>query len=288
MRLIRDDIIVNTSYTVAEFCTQHSINVDSLYNWQHWMQHLPQDAIGDYTDACDALLTQRDAARAQTFLFDHQQIVAFLADAERDLPAGDYPAPFPRVIIQFGRGLAESQLIGGESDDELLGLIIVTPEELEGDIINITAWYRSDRLNRVQLLIADNGDIEYNPLSRLVVEISEAEQAAQQRIANLGLLCLAYITSPTVVTEHVQPDAATNRKRAAKGKRELPDYYICRVRRQRQAGQDESTPTGRHVSFRFDVSGHFRRLSTGRAIWIRAHQRGVDHDLYKPKVYEMD
>lgn len=114
-------------------------------------------------------------------------------------------------------------------------------------------------------------------------------QADKQRIANLALLCLAYIHSPGVETEHVQADAATNKKRAAKGKRELPDYYICRVRRTRQEGR-EGGSSGKHVSLMFAVRGHFRRLEDGRTIWVRAHFRGLEHgeDSIKPKTYKVD
>ena len=56
---------------------------------------------------------------------------------------------------------------------------------------------------------------------------------------------------------------------------------FCRV-----TGSGE--PTCRHVSFRFDVRGHWRNLSDGRTVWIRPHQRGVEHDLYRPKAYKVE
>jgi hypothetical protein len=40
--------------------------------------------------------------------------------------------------------------------------------------------------------------------------------------------------------------------------------------------------------FRYDVRGHFRRLPDGKLTWVRAHQQGLAHELYKPKVYKAE
>ena len=40
--------------------------------------------------------------------------------------------------------------------------------------------------------------------------------------------------------------------------------------------------------FRYDVAGHFRRLSAGRLIWVRPHQRGLAHELYVPSVRKVE
>ena len=61
--------------------------------------------------------------------------------------------------------------------------------------------------------------------------------------------------------------------RLEKGKSPLPDYYICRLAKGRRYAT-EGEPTGKYVSFRFDVVGHFRRQPDGRTIWVRPHQRG--------------
>jgi hypothetical protein len=133
--------------------------------------------------------------------------------------------------------------------------------------------------------IKSDGVVAYNPIGG---GGNEAKARDKQRIANLGLLCLAYIHSPGIEVEHVEPDPAVNRKRVSKGKAELPDYYVCRVSKRRYVPGEAGAPSGRHVSFRFDVRGHFRRLPDGRTIWIRSHQRGVEHEFYRPKSYRVD
>ena len=101
------------------------------------------------------------------------------------------------------------------------------------------------------------------------------------------MLCLAYINSPGIELEKVSTPEKVNRKRAREGKRVLEDYYICALAKGRRHAS-EGEPTGRHVSFRFDVAGHFRRAPDGRTIWIRAHQRGLANERYRPKVYRVD
>jgi hypothetical protein len=44
----------------------------------------------------------------------------------------------------------------------------------------------------------------------------------------------------------------------------------------------------RHVSYKFDVRGHFRRLSDGRLIWVRPHQRCLAHERYIPSVRRVE
>ena len=75
-----------------------------------------------------------------------------------------------------------------------------------------------------------------------------------------------------------------NRKRAREGKKVLEDFYLCRIRKTK--GETHETGQGSTHGYRYDVMGHFRRLPDGRLTWVRAHQRGVEHELYKPKVYK--
>lgn len=293
MHLIRDDIVTLAAQVGALFSRRYNVPLDRLHEWQYWSNHLPPGALAEYSHAVDFTTAGIIVAQSQTFLFDQEQILAFLAAADRRLPPGDYPAPFPFVCIQFSRGIDETLLTSGkrpdgstEPSDEILGLLLATPED--SPVVNILAWYKSTSLNHVQLPVSGDGEIRLDMLTSSDDRALAATlRQDKQRIANLALLCLAYIHSPGVETEHVQADAAANKKRAAKGKRELPDYYICHVRHQQRPGQAGET-SGRHVSFRFDVSGHFRRLADGRTIWIKPHQRGLDQELYKPKTYKVD
>jgi hypothetical protein len=139
-------------------------------------------------------------------------------------------------------------------------------------------------MSRVAIPVAGDGtlsDFHGGPAADPII------RQYKQRLANLALLCLAYLTSPGIEVERVEAPPAVAKRRAREGKSPLPDYYICRLAKGRRYAT-EGEPTGNHVSFRFDVAGHFRRLSDGRTIWVRPHQRGLQHEIYKPKVYRID
>lgn len=295
MRLITTDIADISERVITEFCKRHQVPPQRLYDVAHYSAQFTGEALRDYSHALDFGATGWIAMRAKTFLFNSDQIMAFLAAIDRRLPPGDYPAPFQFVCIQFSSGIDEKLFTSGlrssgnvEAVDEILGLIIAVPDEAPGhQFMNVVAWYKSTSINRVQVSVSGGGEIEYRPLDDTIADKAEQLYRDKQRLANLALLCLAYINSPGIEIEHIEPDAAMNRKRAAKGKRELPDYYICRVSKRRLDGEEDSA-TGRHVSFRFDVRGHFRRLQDGRTIWIRPHQRGLENEVYVPKAYRVD
>lgn len=172
-----------------------------------------------------------------------------------------------------------------EPGDHVAGLVMAFPAE-GAEVANVAAWYTSTSVNRAAMPLAGDGSVATN---FTVGSAANGEAVREkQRIANLGLLCLAYINSPGIEVTQVAPPAAINKRRARDGKKPFVDYYLCRVSHQRTAGAEESEPTGRHVTFRFDVRGHFRRLPDGRTVWIRPHQRGVEHDFYRPKAYRVD
>ena len=79
---------------------------------------------------------------------------------------------------------------------------------------------------------------------------------------------------------------AVNRKREAKGKSRLEPYYVCRIKGVQY--DSHATGEGAKHGIRYDVRGHFRRLDTGKTIWVRSHQRGLANELYVPKVYKVE
>jgi hypothetical protein len=295
MKLIRKDIEEVALLSLDAFCGAYNVPVKTILDYPYWSKRLPEEAMEHYAETIDFAVTGLIAHKAQTFLFDSEQVLAFLAAVDRRLPPGDYPAPFPDMVIQFSEGIDESLFTTGlrlsarkEAEDKLLGLVIATPEEGMPPVANVVAWYSSTSINRIAIPTDGDGTVAYHPFIGTADKgLEETLRADKQRIANLALLCLAYINSPGIEVDHVTADAAVNRKRALKRKRPLPDYYICRLKR--RAGEShDAAPTGRHVSFRFDVMGHLRRLENGRTIWIPPHQRGLDHELYKPKVYKVE
>jgi len=102
----------------------------------------------------------------------------------------------------------------------------------------------------------------------------------------LAIACVAYINCENITLERQAADAKLNRSRTGKGKKPFEDYYLCHLRASRgEAGAGEGQ--GGEHGFRYDVRAHFRRLPDGRLTWVRAHQRGVGHELYRPKVYQV-
>jgi hypothetical protein len=301
MNLIKDDIFHLANLTVSAFCGLYGVSVDNLYNVDRWSAQFSGKALADYSHTLDFGAAGWIAHRSQTFLLESDQVLQFLRAIDRKLPPGDYPAPFQYLCIQFTRGIDETLFTTGlrgtgsiEPGDEITGLLIAVPDAAENpryQFVNVIAWYKSTSLNRIQLNVGGDGTIEYRPLFERAGVDEAALYADKQRIANLAFLCLAYMMTPGMSIEHVAPDAAVNRKREAKGKKPLPDYYVCKwagnADKVRSTGRREPGAGSAH-SFRYDVAGHFRRLPDGRTVWIRSHQRGIGHEEYRPKVYRVD
>lgn len=294
MHLIKDDIVSTCDLAVTRFCRVSGLPADErLLNAQAIRPHLTPAQLADYSDALDFYVTGFIAAQAQTFVFDSRQIMEFLRAVDRRLAPGDYPAPFDCIIIQFTQPIPEGEFLSGlrtsgrpvESGDSVAGLVMAFPAET-ASVANVIAWYSSTSINRAAMPLAGDGSVsqEFTIGHGGPVEYVRDKQ----RIANLGLLCLAYINSPGIEVARVQTPAAINKRRAKDGKKPLEDYYLCRVSHERAVGTGSGDSTGRHVSFRFDVRGHFRRLPDGRTVWVRPHQRGVEHELYKPKAYRVE
>jgi hypothetical protein len=294
MRLIKSDIVPICTAAFGGFCDHFSLDPQRLSDAEYVRRRMGNAAFTqytvDYADCLDFYVTALLARDAQTFLFNSQQILAFIAAIDRKLPPGDYPTPFSRMIIQFTEPIQQGEFLTGirtgggpkEEDDFVAGLVI----GVDAQGMSVSLWYTSTAINRAITMIGSDGSVleKWTTLQG----ISEESIRDKQRILNLAMLCLAYIHSPKIEIEHITADPVVNAKRQRKGKHPLPDYYICQVKRERHISTGPSTPTGRHVSFRFDVQGHFRRLSNGRTIWISSHQRGLDHELYKPKTYRVD
>jgi hypothetical protein len=48
------------------------------------------------------------------------------------------------------------------------------------------------------------------------------------------------------------------------------------------------TEEGSSHGFRYDVMGHVRCLPSGEFIWVKPHQRGLQHELYIPKISKFE
>ena len=110
-----------------------------------------------------------------------------------------------------------------------------------------------------------------NVLTRLIVQETpsfRAGRAFAPIVSTVVALCVM-LSLKNVKTEAVEPSAALNAKRKAKGKRPLYSYKILNVDGERweSNGSDNGDGQGYRSHLR---RGHIRRLSDDRAVWVRA------------------
>ena len=115
-----------------------------------------------------------------------------------------------------------------------------------------------------------------------------ANMAHLDEYRNLAIACIGYINCENIYLQRMGgiPDKVSA-KRERKGKSNLEPYYVCRIRGV-QYDKVDPTQNGAKHSIRYDVRGHFRRLTTGKTTWVRPHQRGIENELYIPKTYLVD
>lgn len=111
-------------------------------------------------------------------------------------------------------------------------------------------------------------------------------------ITNWTVHILNYLTSPSIELEPKQHSLELQKSRQRKGKEPLPGWYEITYKKSHVAfRQTSQTAEGYHHSFRYDVRGHFMHFKKGRmkgrVIWCPQHQRGLAHELYKPKTYRV-
>lgn len=227
---------------------------------------------------------------AQTVLFPAEQAAVFAELSHEYSDKLDYALPFSALLIEFtapvpvaGRQLLGIALNEIEFDSAEFGTFAVA--------LGLPATDPSYLPDHAELHQAVGIYVDGQTLVHWRVEnrqmLFDSKRTSDTIIKNLAIACIGYINCENVTLERHQADPKINRKRAAKGKHLIEPYYLCRLSGVRyEAGDLEGS--SRHASFRFDVRGHFRRLTSGRTIWIRAHQRGLANELYVPKVYRAE
>ena len=158
-------------------------------------------------------------------------------------------------------------------------LINVAENIKEGVLNNVVVVYDSGDWDRFGWMSEDHSEFVMSP--------EEEANDFFLLLKRLAVACIGYINCENVYLheEGKVPDKV-NRKREAKGKSRLEPYYTCRIR----GVNYDSVATGTCVahSIRYDVRGHFRKLTTGKTTWVRPHQRGVHNELYVPKTYKVE
>lgn len=111
------------------------------------------------------------------------------------------------------------------------------------------------------------------------------------RLMTFTIHLINFLSSPSVKLVRQEPSAALQKQRQRRGKQPLPGWYEITYRQVIQDYTKDKIATGVHHGFRYDVRGHFKTFTrgpmAGRVIWCPAHQRGLQHQLYKPKRYQI-
>lgn len=234
------------------------------------------------------------AGQAQTIIFSSEQMMALRPALNRYEDGVDYRLPFQFVILQFDRPIPEAEFMRGArnagvpdeyvlpaGEDTVSALVLAQHETGDGQVANeAIAYYGSSSINRA-LWIGTGDEAAMVAHGEAFGDDAQYDKRAIRRMATAAI---AYINCVNIKLESVEAPAAVNRKRRKKGKRELEPYYIISIS-DPTGRQSEATGSGVSHSYRYDVRGHFRRLSDGRVIWVHPHQRGLEHELYKPKTY---
>jgi len=113
-----------------------------------------------------------------------------------------------------------------------------------------------------------------------------------EKVVNMMIHTLNYLTSPTVILEEKSASPELQKARQKRGKEPLPGWYEIEYTKSRIKYEVLKPGTGSQHSFRYDVRGHFMNFKkgrlAGRVIWCPPHQRGLKNALYKPKVYRAE
>lgn len=125
---------------------------------------------------------------------------------------------------------------------------------------------------------------------------STGHPGTQQRMLQWAVHTINFLSSPSVKLVATAPAPGLVKARQRSGKPPIPGWYEITYRRHVQEYSKGKIATGGFKqwehSYRYDVHGHFKRFTrgrmAGRVLWCPPHQRGLKHDLYKPKGYRQE
>ena len=261
------------------------------------------DLIGDHRLARDI------AEKAKTIIFSVEQAKIFTALSGSYTESLEYTLPYQNLFLQFSAPIVLNRPIGGckFATGLLLGQHVVTKEQRvvanseanhytrmlgldEREIVPINSYAVKNHCYAV----LESGNVfqatwEYKPEGTECFETDPEMVNEQTYYRNLAIACIGYINCENIylLQEGGAPDKV-NRKRAQQGKKILEPYYVCRIRGVQYDSNGQPTGEGTHHGFRYDVRGHFRKLTSGKTTWVRPHQRGLQNELYIPKTYVVE
>jgi hypothetical protein len=232
-------------------------------------------------DNDDFLVTSFIALKGQTVLFDADLAIELRPTMERFRDQAEVRLPFPAMILQFDQPIPEHVFFNYEpghwvkSDDSIQALLIAGEE----DVITAVAWFASNELNRVKWTMT-SADFQRFIKDR-DYRASTIALENKRQLQLLAVACVLYMNCENVELERVSAPAQVNAKRERKGKRPLPEYYICRIRKSlyvptRKEEEEDEDRERRSSPHQHAVRGHFRRLQSGKTTWVVPHFRGVE------------
>lgn len=271
-------------------------------------------------DLNEAAVAARHAHLSKTIIFSSEQVKIFLdLIAKKKMVLLDFALPFEDTLLQFSEPIT---LTTAEGSVEIVAMLLIkmaaTQEEVEKSReaydrdnakIGISDAHRHSLLNwetdntiTINSVIAVRKDLEFFRVvwasQNSQIQTVEPDGAIingsdmQYVVRSVAVACIGYINCENVYLEKEgEVPEKVNRKREREGKKILEPYYVCHIRgvKYNSAGEEvEKDASGRHVSFRFDVRGHFRRYESGKTTWVRPHQRGLQNELYVPKTYVVE
>jgi hypothetical protein len=257
----------------------------------------------------------RLAELSKTIVFPSEQVEVFSSLLVKGfgIPL-EYNLPFPQTLLEFTNPV---EGIGQDGPIKILGILLeqskVTKSEYEKDIDKLRHaddvfgfgdtpilpldWSNSDFaiINEVRVICDDFSSeiIKWTSQSsdglETLADLSDEQEKKLLNLKTLAIACIGYINCENVyLHKEGEVSEAINAKRERKGKSRLEPYYVCRIRGVQYDSQGYEKGTGVKHGIRYDVRGHFRHLATGKTTWVRAHQRGLQNELYVPKTYLVD
>lgn len=195
----------------------------------------------------------------------------------------DVKPPFDDIVFQFTSPLPERDFFEIEpkhwagGDDKIIAVIYSHVADAEGDWHNASLYFTSGEISRVKWRVGER------PEQYINYDVAREGGANKPLIMGMVLGILVYLSCENVAIDRVEVPASTIRKRAKAGKAPIEDYYVTYIRKEVAERKAAPGSSGRHVSYRFEVSAHARTYKSGKRIWIAKHERGL---AYEPKAQE--
>lgn len=274
----------------------------------------PSNLYGGINEAASIVA---DTKNAKTILFSGEQAQVFTKVHRSYVDTLDFKLPFPEVLLQFTCPVKIDYQLRSDRDYDRGSLIAMALSQDEIGRSDFERYVRNSEEHRRKYDLPPNKtiNVEFNSDGFTVVNrvcflyedwgteyigwhsahtqefLADEDKVQGEAMAiwqNVAIACIGYVNCENIHL-HREGEVAesVNAKRERNGKSRLEPYYVCRIRGV-QYDKTDATGTGSAHGIRYDVRGHFRRLTTGKTTWVRPHQRGLANELYVPKVYLVD